>query len=504
MSKKIFVQLSKAIFISSLVILGLLATSSVGKTQVTPSGTGPGGVGTIDGASTLELWVRADDGAFTDAACTVGNEANDGNSVQCWQDKSGNGTDLTVNGSAPIYRTGQFNSVPAIEFSSDVLENTLGDLNSDFSIFIISNSNTTPQSAFTGIFASTDGADTGSFQVDAGGGSVGCSGEYRLNLRDVSDTNIGVCGGTYDSNPTITTALGSSSTAEAYDDSSIQNTSSFGTTPHFEIFGLGRNRGNSLLWDGDIAETIIFFEVLPDVRRILVENYLSAKYDIDISASGNDHYSGDDNANGNYDLNVAGIGQLSGSQNTQAHSVGMIIADNSFLNDDGDWLLFGHRRPDNYNANSLLPTTGDWATAPNPQRWARHWYIDLTDAGSNGGLVDIIFDFSEGSMDECCLPSGPSTNYRLLGRSAASGPFSDIATATSIVADQVLFEGVDVSDLGSSFTLGTLDYSTSPTAVTMQDFTVTSTAMPVLVIGSFLILALVSVGIIFRKKEDEA
>jgi hypothetical protein len=74
--------------------------------------------------------------------------------------------------------------------------------------------------------------------------------------------------------------------------------------------------------------------------------------------------------------------------------------------------------------------------------------------------------------DAADLPSTPASNYRLLKRSGATGAFSDITAASGatvvISGDQVQFLGVDVAQLGSNFTLGTLDYGSSPTAVSLQ------------------------------------
>jgi hypothetical protein len=256
-------------------------------------------------------------------------------------------------------------------------------------------------------------------------------------------------------------------------------------------------------FSGDMPEVIVFSDDLAAVERILVENYLSARYDAPVSV---DVYDGDTFGNGDFDLNVAGIGQLGGNQHTQAHSVGMIVRDRSFLQDDGDWLLFGQRTATNSNSTNDLPTTGDWATAPDPRRWERHWFVDVTDAaGSSGGTVDIIFDFGEGSMAGQ-LPAAPVNNYRLLKRTLDTGPFTDIAMATAVVGDQVQFLGVDVADLGSNFTLATLDFTNSPTAVTMQRMTAgpvpaeLGPAGTLLVVGMILLLASASLGLVLRRR----
>jgi hypothetical protein len=258
--------------------------------------------------------------------------------------------------------------------------------------------------------------------------------------------------------------------------------------------------GNELT--GYLGEMIFFSQALADVDRILVENYLSAKYNIAMTA--NDVYNGDDSGNGNFDLDMAGIGRFGGNNHTQSHSAGIIVANRSFLQDNGDWLTFGHRTAANNKAATDLPTSGDWASAANPMRWARHWAFMRTDAaGTTGGTVDIIFDFSEGNMNGGQPPAGPPSNYRLLRRENPTGTFEDIATATAIVGDQVQFLGVDVSLLGSNFTLGTLNDNTSPTAIGLSSLRAGSTDRVLLVpigLGAILLI-LAGVALVINRKQ---
>jgi hypothetical protein len=220
---------------------------------------------------------------------------------------------------------------------------------------------------------------------------------------------------------------------------------------------------------GDLAEVIVYADALNSARRIIVENYLSAKYNLTVS---NDRYDGDTPGNGNFDLNVAGIGLEADGDNYRAHSAGMIVVDNFFLINNGDYLLFGHNTVTNGNTTTDLPVGGDW-NGVNDVRWSRHWYVDVTDIGANNGRVDIIFDFSEGGMSGGLPPNLPASNYRLLKRAGVTGQFSDITTVAgatvAVVGDQVQFLGVDVAQLGSNFTLGSIDGVASPTAITTQN-----------------------------------
>jgi hypothetical protein len=88
---------------------------------------GPAGID-----SGIKLWLDAavTSTLFSDETCTTA-ITGDGQDVACWQDKSGNGANVTeVSGSGiPTYRTNQFNGQPALQFfksKSDALRHVLG------------------------------------------------------------------------------------------------------------------------------------------------------------------------------------------------------------------------------------------------------------------------------------------------------------------------------------------------------------------------------------------
>lgn len=167
---------------------------------------------------------------------------------------------------------------------------------------------------------------------------------------------------------------------------------------------------------GDLAEVIVYADALNSARRIIVENYLSAKYNLTVS---NDRYDGDTPGNGDFDLNVAGIGLEADGDNYRAHSAGMIVVDNFFLINNGDYLLFGHNTVTNGNTTADLPVGGD-RNGVNDVRWSRHWYVDVTDIGANNGTVDIIFDFSEGG-DEWWFATEPARRQLSLTKACWRG-----------------------------------------------------------------------------------
>ncbi|MCP4424405.1 MAG: LamG domain-containing protein [Chloroflexi bacterium] len=149
-------------------------------------------------------------------------------------------------------------------------------------------------------------------------------------------------------------------------------------------------------------------------------------------------------------------------------SSGLSISNLSFLQDIGDDIIFGH--------NNLVGNTTADVPVGVEQRWSRVWNCDLNDEGGNGGNVNLIFDFDDAGMGNGSPPNGNASNYKLLERAGASGPFSVIASANAYDIGQqtVTFNNVDTSSLCSYITLGTVDAANSPTAVTLQSISASS------------------------------
>lgn len=194
------------------------------------------------------------------------------------------------------------------------------------------------------------------------------------------------------------------------------------------------------------------------------------------------------------DADVAGQTDIVGlwDPGASASSGGMTITDNNFINDEGDDIIFGHNNVNAKTPNDV-PTTGDWASAPDPMRWSRTWSCDLSDQGTLGGSVDLTIDFTAAGMGGGPAPVGAASNYRLLERPGISGQFIDLGEATSVNtgARTVTFSGVDVSTLCSYITLGTLDDENSPTAINLSGFAAHGSS------GSFFTLALGSLVLVF-------
>jgi hypothetical protein len=187
--------------------------------------------------------------------------------------------------------------------------------------------------------------------------------------------------------------------------------------------------------------------------------------------------------NATYQNGVAGM--WAGRPNTASDGVvtGLDIADVTFLNAVGDDIIFGHN-----NAAFHGGVTDNLATTPHAKkRWARLWELDVNDAGTTGGNVDLTFDISDAGGSGSFSSGG---SYYLLKRPTGSTvDFSEVSVvSTSVAGDQVTFR-VSVTELGSEFTLGAT--SSSPSAVALTELVAASTTTSVVpwLLGSALGLA---------------
>ncbi len=214
---------------------------------------------------------------------------------------------------------------------------------------------------------------------------------------------------------------------------------------------------------GYMAEIITYTTSLNDAQRIIVNNYLSSKYDISLSI--NDKYLGDEVSNGNYDYEVAGVGMEStGSNPSFSASIcgGLGISTTGIGLDNTDYVLAGHAS----FTNTQIFTDVGGMTGPNNSRWSRIWYIDVTNTSSNIN-TNIEFDMSDGGIGN--VLAAPAANYVLLYRSGQSGNWTELATASAISGDKVLFNGIDLVNDGY-YTIGSKNHLASPLPIELVGF----------------------------------
>lgn len=439
--------------------LGLLtAFASFGQT-------GPAGVGS---SANNVLWLKADAGTST---------STNGSPVASWTDQSGNGVILNQSNAAqqPVFVSSLMNGFPAIEFDNNSAsgqndyfitpDNPIFDNTNGYSFFtvtrmkglgdaqsIISKRNNVGNEEAFMLFYYTGNRLFADIDND----------NNRFSNTVVSTINTNKI---YDFFYDGTLAPPYRSTI--FDQEVLQTTatesSSLVPDKSSPLLVGATHSGDPRAFNGYISEIIMYRTKLNDAQRTIINNHLSAKYDIDLSA--NDLYAGDNPSNGNYDRNVAGIGKdASGTTNPvfdPSSCAGMGIQSVSGL-DNNDYILAGHA----FVTNSELTTDIAGISGTNVSRWQRIWYYDVSNTGATN-VANITFDMSDGGM--AGVTPGVVSNYLLIYRATQTGPWTELASASSVSGDRIIFANQAISNDGY-YTLATKDYVLSPLPVVLVSF----------------------------------
>lgn len=427
--------------------------------------TGPAGVGT---SATNVLWLKADAGTST---------TTNGSSVSTWTDQSGNGVVLGQTDAAqqPLFVNSLMNGFPAIEFDNaassgqndyfSTPDNPIFDNTSGYSFFTVTRMkgfseaqsiiskriSVGNEEAFMIFFYTGNRLFV---DIDNDNNRFSNSVANTVNTNKIYDVF-------YDGN------LAVAQRSTIFDQEQLQMTSTESSSivadKSSPLLVGATHAGDPRAFNGYISEIIMYRTKVNDAQRIIINNHLSAKYDIALSA--NDVYAGDNPANGNYDRNVAGVGRdASGNSNPQfdpSTCAGLGIRSVSGQDND-DYILAGHASP----TNSEITTDIAGISGTNVSRWQRVWYIDVTNTGA-ANVTSITFDMSDAGMAGVNL--GPASNYILVYRPGQTGAWTEVASANSIVGDQIFFTN-QVLSLDGYYTLATKDFTTSPLPVELVSF----------------------------------
>lgn len=413
--------------------------------------TGPGGVGTNDGTSSLKLWYRTDFGIGTT-----------GTSIDSWQNAAGvTAHDLIASGTArPTLIAAAQNGYDEVSFDgSDYLEitgslTTSNFVNDQASSFIVTKRNAITASRPYATYPYTSNRfsnhitwTNGNVYFDIG---TCCGSSARIQVNSLTNLNT-YSYWSYD-------ALNSTGKQLYRNGSLLQSRAGSSTyTSHAtQSFRVGS------VFNGTITEVIIYNQKINSAQRIIIENYLSAKYNI--TAAANDIYVQDDPANGDYDHDVAGIGRVDASNiHNDAQGTGTVrILNPTGLGND-EFLLWGHD-----NGVGEATEVVD-VPAPVQARFQRVWRVsEVNSSGTavNVGNVDIRFDLSG-------LGSVTASDLRLLVDTNNDGLFADetpISGASNISGNVYGFTGVSAIANNLRFTLGTINSSQTPLPIELMSF----------------------------------
>jgi len=426
--------------------------------------TGPAGVGT---SATNALWLKANAGTSS----TVNNTP-----ISAWNDQSGNGINVaqpTAN-QQPSFATNVINGFPAIQFDnvnntndkllgpdSPLLDNTTG-----YTFYMVTRPLTVDNNARAILSKRTGVAINQSFMHFFFSGSTFYTDiqtnndRYNTSSTFAANNNYII---TQMYNGTLAAAIRCSTYISGNLDIVSAETSTSVPDNNSPLVIASTDAGDPRPLHAYLPEIIVYRSALNEAGRIIVENYLSAKYSIALSA--NDRYAGDNVGNGNYDFEVAGIGQeASGSSTSFSPSIsgGLGISVNSGL-DNGDYIMAGHALA----TNSAITSDVGGMTGSINSRWERIWYFDITNT-STAINTNITFDVSDAGIPTLTL--GVVSNYVLLYRAAQTGNWTELTTASSISGDQIIFNNINLTNDGY-YTIGTRNFNASPLPVELFNFT---------------------------------
>ncbi len=426
--------------------------------------TGPAGVGT---SANNVFWLKADAGTSSTVNATA---------ISSWNDASGNGMNMTqtVAVQQPSFVANVMNGFPAIQFDnvntagqndkmigldSPILDNTSG-----YTFFTVSRPQNFGDARVIVSKRTTVSVDQ-SFML-----FYYTSNKFHVDIQTTNDryqTNtVYTVNNNYLIDVVYDGTLTAANRSKTYNDQTLDitstETSSFVPNNASPIILGTTDASDPRPYGGYISEVIIYRQALTSAPKIIVDNYLSAKYNIALSA--NDKYTGDNPSNGNYDREVAGIGRESTGSNpsfSASISGGLTISSNSGL-DNSDYILAGHASLANYQ--TTVDVSG--ITGPNPARWLRVWYADVTNTLTTIN-TNVEFDMSAGGVGTVAL--GPTANYVLLFRPAQTGNWTEVATANTIIGDRIIFTNYLFADDGY-YTIGTKNYNVSPLPISLVSF----------------------------------
>jgi hypothetical protein len=414
------------------------------------SQTGPGGVGTNDGSSNLEFWYMAQGESYANGALV--------NSVT---DHSGNSRTLGAAGAErPTYTSATIgaNNLPSFLFA----------LNNELESAYVGNSN---ENMSFGMAMSYNNDGNLNVALQHGGrNTIGVSSSHIftdfVGGSNHTSSTTATPTWTYHSK---TLANSGANRLKYYMDNT--NTDNFthnieNRTSNTWIGGHGTGGGTG--WNGSIAEVYKFSRILNTAEQIIIANYLSAKYSISITSA--DIYNEDDAGSGNYDYDVAGIGQaIDGSNHTDSRGTGIIRFLNPSNLQNDEFFFWGHD-------NGVL-AAGESTDVPGSvqSRLTRVWRISerntANTANVNVGRLDMRWDLTG-------LGAVSASDLRLLIDTDNDGTFADetpIAGATAFGGNVYEFAGVPGGAAGlrnnRRITLGTINSFQTPLPIDLISFT---------------------------------
>jgi hypothetical protein len=432
--------------------------------------TGPGGVGNAAGSGgqpVNKLWLRADK-AYTDNGTTQATTNNQ--LIQFWADQSLSGSHASqaTDANKPTYQNNSMNGMPALRFDGTANQMLFGSsldrINALPLHFFSVTANTKD---VRGLFDSRPlQGDVFRFFNDGSNSDGNKSGTVGNEIIEFWNNNPAVTKVKLDQNGAILSVVGSLSASSERQLSVFQNSKQEGSTVtgstdavQFTSARLGSiNTGLDAYFKGDIGEVIYYSSALNTAQRIIVENYLGARYGISLQ-NPNDYYASTTAMN-----DVIGIGTTDGTSKHSNSTGGALwlTEASSTLNAANEYIFAGHNGTAHSSSanNSLLNVSVVAAFVTS--HWAREYQIEKT------GSVDVKLGFDYTAAGLSRLSNTPS-DYVLLYRSG-TGNYSLASTASTdlSIANRVSFTVTNANLSNGYYTLGLKQQSAATTLYTYK------------------------------------
>lgn len=396
---------------------------------------GPGGVGNNNGATTLRGWWRADTGLTLS-----------GVQISTWGDQSGYGNNLTQATStrrpqSQTASTAVLNGQKIVRYGgSHFFNSTMNGPNVDnFTIFVVANG-----TVYQSLFRWQNSNST--FVVypwEIGGGRT-------FILSSDGDTGNGIATGLVAGANNVGAARYRRNTTNGMQtfrngNTFAQRNSGNNAVPSQPFYSGIYNPGTSEFPVADVGEMILYYSALNEAQMIIIQNYLSAKFDV--TMVGSDAYTMDNSANGNYDFDVAGIGRIDAANlHNDAQGTGIIRIQNPTNLGNNEFYMWGH------NGDALTVSNSSDIPGDVSSRFVRTWRgSELGEVGNIDIDIDVtgLADFASTSAADVV------GKLRLLVDTDNDGVFSDetpISGASSIGSNVYRFSGVSTINNANRFT----------------------------------------------------
>ncbi len=348
----------KAIFTFSALILSFIGLSQ----------TGPAGIGS---STDNNFWVDAN-------SMNLSN----GNSVSVFEDISGNGNDFTQLSSAaqPTFVTSVVNGLPALSFDGDddvLFSGSIPAIESnEISWYVVYDKAPLDNQGIIGANYASNSKKWLTYCNSANNNVV--NGFFNVNSLTFNTYPDNGAFFNFSSNIITTTDL------KTYKNSVLSGTKIKAYTPptghNFVSLGQYPTLTNSYFHNGRIAEAFVFNRALNDLERVLIDNYLGAKYGKAIS---NDFYAYE----ATHNIGLVGLGDDGTNTQTSSQGAGIVEFSNPSAMTSGEYFLVAHTNTD----LSVLTSVDIPVSLAGHERWSRTWRVGET---GDVGDVDLVFDMS--------------------------------------------------------------------------------------------------------------